>query len=62
MRQGEKIMRGRPSLDLSLKEIMETVRQHRQVMGAARALGCSPSYVHKRFKLAGLTLVQVLES
>ena len=62
MRQGEKSVRGRPSLDLSLQQIMEAVRQHRQVMGAARVLGCSPSYIHKRLKLAGLTLVEVLES
>lgn len=62
MRQREKSMRGRPSLDLSLQQVMEAVRQHRQVMGAARVLGCSPSYIHKRLKLAGLTLVEVLES
>lgn len=62
MRQVEKTVRGRPSLDIPLQQIMEAVRQRRQVMGAARVLGCSPSYIHKRFKLAGLTLVQVLES
>ena len=55
-------LRGRPSLDMPLQQILETVKQRRQVAGAARELGCSSAYIWKRFRLAGLTLAQVLES
>lgn len=58
----ERNLRGRPPLDIRLERIIEAVRQHRRVTLAATALGCSPAYVHKRFKLAGLTLAQVLEA
>lgn len=61
MRQVEKILRGRPSLNIPLEQIVEAVKQRRQVVAAARALGCSPAYVHKRLKAVKLTLAQVLE-
>lgn len=54
-------LRGRPSLNIPLARIVEAVRHHRQVVAAARELGCSDSYIHKQFKLAGLTLAEVLE-
>ena len=43
-------------------EILEVVRRYRNVMAAARELGCSDSYIHVRFKKAGLTLREVLEA
>ncbi len=38
------------------------VRRHRQVMGAARELGCSDAYIHVRLKKVGLSLRIVLEA
>jgi len=58
----KKTLRGRPSLNIPLERIIEVVRQRGQVVAAARELRCSDAYVHKRFKQAGLTLAQVLES
>jgi len=56
-----KTLQGRPSLNIPLEQIVEAVRQNRKVTAAARALGCSPAYVHKRLKLAGVSVLQVLE-
>jgi hypothetical protein len=58
----QKTLRGRPRLDIPLERIVQTVQRHRQVVAAARELRCSSAYIWKRFKLAGLTLAQVLES
>ena len=55
-------MRGRPRLDLELPAILEAVRHHRQVMAAARELGCSDAYIHVRLKKVGLSLRVVLEA
>ena len=55
-------LRGRPRLDLELLAILEAVHRHRQVMAAARELGCSDAYIHVRFKRAGVTLLEVLEA
>jgi len=54
-------LRGRPRLDLDLLAILEAVRRHRQVMAAARELGCSDAYIHVRLKRVGLSLKEVLE-
>ncbi len=43
----EKTMRGRPRLNLDLEQILEAVRRNRQVVAAARELGCSDAYIHK---------------
>ena len=53
-------LRGRPRLDLDLSRILEAVRRHRQVMAAARELGCSDAYIHVRLKRVGLSLTRVL--
>ena len=58
----KKTLRGRPRLDLRQDQILEAVRRHRQVLAAARELGCSDAYIHGRFKQAGLSLYQVLEA
>ncbi len=55
-------LRGRPRLDLDLRAILEAVRRHRQVMAAARDLGCSDAYIHVRLKKVGLSLREVLEA
>ena len=55
-------LRGRPRLDIPLERIVQTVQRHRQVMAAAREIRRSSAYIWKRFKLARLTLAQVLES
>lgn len=54
-------LRGRPALDIPLERIIQTVQRHGQVTSAARELGCSPAYVHKRLKLAGLSVVRILD-
>ncbi len=55
-------MRGRPRLDLELPAILEAVRHHRQVMAAARELGCSDAYINVRLKKVELILGLVLEA
>ena len=55
-------LRGRPSLDLDLAQILRAVRQHGQVMAAARELGCSDAYIHVRMNRAGLPMAEVLEA
>ncbi len=55
-------LRGRPSLNLDLAHILKAVRDHGQIVAAARELGCSDAYIHVRMKQAGLTLAHVLES
>ncbi len=55
-------LRGRPSLDIDLAQILKAVRNHGQVVAAARELDCSDAYIHVRLKRAGLTLAGVLES
>ena len=55
-------LRGRPRLNIELPQILEAVRRHGQVMAAATELRCSDSYIHVRFKRAGLTLREVLEA
>ncbi len=55
-------LRGRPRLDLDLRAILEAVRRHRQVVAAARDLGCSDAYIHVRLKKVGLSLRVVLEA
>jgi AraC-like DNA-binding protein len=56
----EKTLRGRPRLGIPLERIIQTVQRHGQAMAAARELGCSDAYIHKRFKMAGLDLRRVL--
>jgi len=46
---------------MPLDRMFDAVKRHRHVVAAARELGCSPAYVHKRLKAAGLTLARVLE-
>ena len=57
-----KTLRGRPSLNLGLGQIVEAVHRHRQVVAAARELGCSDAYIHVRLKRAGVILAEVLDS
>ena len=57
----KKTHRGRPRLIVELEDILKAVRHHRQVVGAARQLGCSPAYIHVRLKESGVTLGELLE-
>lgn len=56
-----KTLRGRPALNIPLQGIIDAVNKHGQVVAAARELGCSGAYVHKRFRAAGISLAEVLE-
>lgn len=58
----KKTMRGRPRLNIEQDLILEAVRRHRQVVGAARELGCSDGYIHVRLKEVGLSLRDVLDA
>lgn len=58
----KRTLRGRPSLNIPLERIIQAVRRHGQVVAAARELSCSDGYIHKRFRQAGLTLAEVLDS
>ena len=58
----KRTLRGRPRLDLALRDILEAVRRHGQVVAAAAELGCSDAYIHVRMKAVGLTLRDVLEA
>ncbi len=53
-------MRGRPLLKLTMPQLIEAMRRHGTVLGAARELQCSDAYIHRRLKAAGLTLADVL--
>lgn len=55
-------LRGRPRLDLDLRQIIGAVRRHGQVVAAATELKCSDAYIHVRLKKVGLSLRQVLEA
>jgi hypothetical protein len=55
-------LRGRPRLNIPLNAILDSVRRHGTVMGAARQLQCSDAYIHGRFKGIGLSLRQVLDA
>lgn len=57
-----KTLRGQPRLNIALNQILETVQRHRQIVSAARELGCSQAYVHARMNEVGLTLRDVLET
>ena len=55
-------LRGRPRLNLDMRQILTVVRRCQQVMAAAHELGCSDAYIHVRFKEDGLSLRQVLDA
>jgi hypothetical protein len=45
-----------------MRDILEAVHRHQQVMAAAKEIGCSDAYIHVRMKMVGLTLHGVLEA
>lgn len=55
-------LRGRPPLSLGLKQILEAVHRHGQVIAAAQELGCSDAYIHVRLRRVELSHRQVLEA
>ena len=57
----KKTLRGRPRLNVEMEDILKAVRHQRQVVGAARKLGCSPAYIHARLKESRITLGELLE-
>lgn len=60
MARMNKLLGGRPRLDLEMAHILEAVRRHRQVIAPARELGCCDAYIHVRLKHVGLTLRESL--
>ncbi len=56
----QKPPRGRPRLELELRDILTAIRRHGRILLAARAFACSDAYIHGRLKEAGLTLADVL--
>jgi hypothetical protein len=57
-----KSLRGRPRSPVTVNQTVDAIRRHRQVVGAARELNCSPALLHKRLRAAQVTLAQVLEA
>lgn len=56
----KKQLRGRPRLPLTMRQVLEAVHRHGQIVAAAREIKCSDAYIHMRLKRAGLTLWEVL--
>ena len=52
---------GRKRLDISLKNICEALRSHRNVKAAARQLNCSQGYIFNSLKAHGLRLQDVID-
>ena len=66
---GNTALRGRPRLDIDMREILETIRKQDKghIMPAAqelteRGLRCSDRYIRARLTAAGLTLQDVLDA
>jgi hypothetical protein len=51
---------GRKPLNIPLKNVLESLQAHRDVMVAARGLGCSQSYIFGVLKKNGLKLNDVI--
>ena len=51
---------GRKPLNISLKNVLESLQSYRDVKAAAKELGCSPSYVFGVLKKNGLRLNNVI--
>ena len=52
---------GRKPLNISLKNVLESLQAHRGVTAAAQELGCSPSYLFGVLKANGLKLKEVIK-
>ncbi len=52
---------GRKPLNISLKNVLESLQAHRDVTAAARDLACSPSYIFGVLKANGLKLKEVIK-
>jgi len=61
---GEKVVvngLGRKPLNIPVKNICECLRKYRNVVRAARELGCSQGYIFKVLKVNGLKLKDVFQ-
>ena len=52
---------GRKRLNIPLKNILESLQDHRNVVAAAIELGCSPAYIFGSLKTNGLKLKDVID-
>jgi len=52
---------GRKPLNIPLKNVLESLQAHRDVMATARELGCSPSYIFGILKKNDLKLNEVIK-
>jgi len=52
---------GRKRLNISLKNVCESLRARRNVVAAAQELNCSEGYIFKVLKANGLRLKDVIE-
>ena len=53
---------GRRRLNIPLKNVCESLREHRNVVAAASELGCSEAYIFKVLKDNGLKLKDIIAS
>ena len=58
----KKSLRGRARLNIAIATILWDGHNQRQIVAAAKKLGCSQAYIHATLKMAGLTLRDVLEA
>lgn len=52
---------GRKSLNIPLKNVLESLQAHRSVTAAAEELNCSPSYIFGVLKANGIKLKEVVK-
>lgn len=52
---------GRRRLNISLKNVCESLQAHRSVVAAAKELGCSQGYIFGILRANGLKLKDVIE-
>ena len=52
---------GRKAFNMPVTKVCDALQLHRNVLGAANALGCSRAYVYKVLKANGLTQSDVIK-
>jgi len=52
---------GRKPLNIPLKNVYESLRNHRSIAGAAGELGCSEAYIFGMLKSNGLKIKEVIK-
>lgn len=51
---------GRPRLKIAVNKVYDALQRHRNLVTAAKELGCSQAYIYKVLKTYGLTVQEVI--